>query len=182
MAWVGEGRQVSENGAGRSSSKGCRREPSPPFPLWTLFYLLSGHGPPRAGRAGGTGSVCAFWVRRATQQSSLFVVCGLRGIPQRKGAGPTRAEVQRQQVSRPLSSLPRISRGGWGRCGASPLILVSPSSFVSHLTPTSRFFSKWAAFLFLYIVGLYISVFTSGQIKLCSRASDGLCVPPTPLQ
>lgn len=93
-------------------------------------------------------------VRRSRALSSSCADC--EGFRRERG-GPTPAEVQR--ASRLLSSsLPRISRGGWGRCGVSPLILVSPSSFVSHLTPTTRFFSKWATFfVFVYCWVVHIS-------------------------
>lgn len=160
MAWVGGGvkfpRTVRAGAQVRGAVVSDANLSPPPFPspdpllppLWTRASSC------RQGR-GYRFRLCLLGAPcDAAELSSSCADC--EGFRRERG-GPTPAEVQR--ASRLLSSsLPRISRGGWGRCGVSPLILVSPSSFVSHLTPTTRFFSKWAAFfVFVYCWVVHIS-------------------------
>lgn len=162
MAWVGGGVKFPRTVRAGAQVRGAvvsdaNLSPPPPFPsldpllppLWTRASSC------RQGR-GYRFRLCLLGAPCDAAELSLRRVRTARDSAE-KGGGPTPAEVQR--ASRLLSSsLPRISRGGWGRCGVSPLILVSPSSFVSHLTPTTRFFSKWAAFfVFVYCWVVHIS-------------------------
>lgn len=162
---------------GRSSKRGMSSRTFSTLSPGPFLYLLSGHRPPREGGAGGTGSVCAFCGCAARRRADFVMRCGPRGILRRKGLTDTgdAATASEQTTFSPL----HLVQEGLGGEGMLPLprLLSVTQVFVSH---RYQVFSRRAALFcfFCILLGCTYRFSTGGQIKLCSQASDSLCVPP----